>query len=110
VALPIAVAGVLAAVALAALTMAALGRAAARADEASDDLLAQTSGPAAPARIRASRTTPIRAARLPSPVSYAGVAGLAEAQETISREPSMTVPSSRTSVGTMRLPVNRSTS
>jgi hypothetical protein len=41
---------------------------------------------------------------------YAGTAGLAAAQEAISREPSITLPSSSTSVGTMRLPVKRSTS
>lgn len=75
---PIAVAGVLGAVALATFVMAALGRAGARADEASDELLAQTRRAAhntqpANAPIRASRTTPIVAGRLPSPVRYAGV-------------------------------------
>jgi hypothetical protein len=38
-----------------------------------------------------------------------GYAGFAFAQETISREPSITVSSSSSSVGTVRFPVSRST-
>jgi hypothetical protein len=91
---------------LSALLALALARAAANADAQSERELAEhvpeilvTLGPG-------------RAGRAPSTarVSYAGVAGLAAAQETISREPSIVLPSSRSSVGTMRLPVRRSTS
>ena len=65
----------------------AFGRAAAHADLTSDLLLLDRSR-----------------------LSYAGTAGLASAHEAISCEPSITVSSSSTSVGTMRLPVRRSTS
>jgi hypothetical protein len=66
-----------------------------------------------PAAGKRPRTVAVRRAKEPdggSRVSYAGTAGLAAAHETISREPSITLPSSSTSVGTIRLPVKRSTS
>jgi hypothetical protein len=70
----------------------AMGRVAARADEELDELLARRLGSAAARELRES------------------YAGLAWAQPTISREPSTTVPSSRTNVGTQRLPVSSWTS
>jgi len=81
----------------------ALGRAAARGDADLDWRRAQARELAEPqiaeAQIRISRE------------SYAGLdAGLAPAHATISREPSMTVPSSRSSVGTQALPVSSRTS
>jgi hypothetical protein len=67
------------------------------------------SGQTAEARLRgAAGRLGEREAR--SRVSYAGVTGLVAAHETISREPSITLPSSSTRVGTIRLPVRRSTS
>ena len=69
----------------------AMSRAAAQADEELDELLARRMG-AAPG---------------PSNESYAG---FDFAQATISCEPSITVPSSSTSVGTQRLPVSSCTS
>ena len=75
----------------------ALGITAARADEDLDRQLAERR-----------RRPPLPDACLPdSPESYTG---LAWAQATISGDPSTTVSSSRTSVGTMRFPVRRSTS
>jgi hypothetical protein len=78
---------VLGAVGCSGLLALAFGRAAAHADLASDLLLLDRSR-----------------------LSYAGTAGLAAAHEAISCEPSITVPSSSRSVGTVRLPVKRSTS
>jgi hypothetical protein len=89
--------------ALMALFVAALVRASAHADRALEDpssVSSSTRWTDSPAKTR--RRTPA--------VSYAGFAGLAWAQATISREPSTKLPSSRTSVGTMRFPVSRSTS
>jgi hypothetical protein len=70
----------------------ALGRAAAHGDEELDSLLERE------------RPTPSSTAR------RQGYAGLATDQSTISCEPSITVPSSSTSVGTQRFPVSSWTS
>jgi len=69
----------------------ALGRAAARADRDMDDQLAER---------RSRALTLLRQ----------NYAGLSPAQSTIARDPSITVPSSNSSVGTQRLPVSSCTS
>jgi hypothetical protein len=70
----------------------AMGRVAGRADEELDELLA------------------IRLGATSARELHESYAGLAFAQPVISRDPSTTVPSSRTSVGTQRLPVSSWTS
>jgi len=88
------VASVVAAMSLGVLLTLALARAAALADENSDRMLTEHTEQA-----------PITGDRL----SYAGF-GFARAHSTIARESSITEPSSRTSVGTQRLPVSSVTS
>jgi hypothetical protein len=70
----------------------ALGRAAARADQVADSF------------IEARRAAP------PPEIVRHSYAGWKRAHSTIAREPSMTVASSRTSVGTQRFPVSSCTS
>jgi hypothetical protein len=85
------IASALGAIAFGALLAVALGRVAALADENADRLLAEHDNePIAPATPR--------------------YTGFARAQSTIARESSIAVPSSRTRVGTHRLPVNAWTS
>jgi hypothetical protein len=77
---------------LCALMVLSLSHAAARADEELDEILARRIGASAERE------------------QHESYAGLAFAQATISPEPSITLPSSRTSVGTQRLPVSSCTS
>jgi hypothetical protein len=77
---------------LCALMVLALSRAASRADDELDEIVARRIG-ASDAREQ-----------------HESYAGLAFAQATILSEPSITVPSSRTNVGTQRLPVSSCTS
>jgi hypothetical protein len=81
-----------AAMALVSVLAIALGKAASRADDELDELLAQRRG------IGATRE------------EHESYAGLALAQSAISAEPSTTVPLSRTRVGTQRFPVSSFTS
>jgi hypothetical protein len=100
---PIGIVVVVVAVVFCATFVVALARSAAHADDNSELLLADYLRELSQA-ISVART------ETSSAISYAGIAGLAAAHETISREPSITLPSSSRSVGTMRLPVRRSTS
>lgn len=95
---------ILVGIALAALCLVvALGRAAGRGDEHSERWAAEA---LSLARLGAAGAAGENAA----PPRDEDYAGLALAQATISPEPSTTVPSSSTSVGTIRLPVRRFTS
>jgi len=79
------------ALAFCAVLVLALSRVAANADEQSQEIVARR----------------MYGSRVPRNESYAG---LTRAHSTISAEPSITVPSSRRSVGTQRLPVSSCTS
>jgi hypothetical protein len=89
------IASTLGVVGFVALLALALGRAAALADEDSDRLLAERRGAA-----------PGRRGRPAAGVYSQSYAGFSRAHSTIAWEPSITVPSSSTSVGTQRFPVS----
>jgi hypothetical protein len=116
VASPILILAVVGTMGCSALLALAFGRAAAHADdERASELRLLTDALGALGDWRAQALSPndpraVRRRETGSRINYAGIAGLATAHETISREPSITLPSSNTKVGTMRLPVSRSTS
>jgi hypothetical protein len=87
----------------------ALGRAAAHAD---DDLDLERKVAGRRSTERRPRRSPasVRGRTLRATTLRENYAGFAPAQSTISRDPSITVPSSSTSVGTHRFPVNSCTS